>query len=136
MSYQILLLVCSVIKNPIINVLDNLLEKEEFLACMIADHNLNYIIPTSEKSNPIVKENISDLKRNMNNIFKIIDSYSKLKLEKMKWTFTDYDAWFYIFPDFQSTLIAIVPTLSNEGLIEVELEKARLKILEINKKNR
>jgi len=43
----------------------------------------------------------------------------------------DYEALFYIFPDTENALVAIVPALSNKGLIEVEIENARRKILKI-----
>jgi hypothetical protein len=38
---------------------------------------------------------------------------------------------FYIFPDTENALVAIIPALSNKGLIEVEMENTRREILKI-----
>lgn len=121
-------------KEEITQVLDNLLEHEQFLGCMIANRDMSYIMPTSEKHDVGANKMMNDFKQKQDLIFKMIDCYSEVKLKEMKWSFKDCEAWFYVFPDFQSTLVAVVPKLSNEGLIEVELEKARKKILDINKK--
>ena len=43
----------------------------------------------------------------------------------------DFETLFYIFPDTENALVAIVPALANKGLIEVELENARREILKI-----
>jgi len=40
---------------------------------------------------------------------------------------------FYVFPDTENALVAIVPALANKGLLEVELENARREILKIMK---
>jgi len=103
------------------------------LGCMVIDRNMNFIMPTSKKFDVGVNKVTDDLKRTCNNIFKMIDSYSKVKLKEMKWTFKDCKVWFYVFPDFQSTLVAIIPQHSNEKLLESKLEKARQKILKIIK---
>ena len=38
---------------------------------------------------------------------------------------------FYIFPDTENALVAMVPALSNRGLIEVEMENTRREILKL-----
>ena len=38
---------------------------------------------------------------------------------------------FYIFPDTENALVAIIPALANKGLIEVEMENARREILKL-----
>jgi hypothetical protein len=43
----------------------------------------------------------------------------------------DYEALFFVFPDTENALVAIVPALANKGLIEVEMENARREILKI-----
>jgi len=118
-------------KEAIANVLNDLLKNKEVLACMVVDRNMNFIMPTSEKFDVGANKVMDDFKRTSNNIFKMIDSYSEVKLKQMKWTLKDCDVWFYVFPDFQSTLMAIVTQSSNEELIKVKLEKVRQKILKI-----
>ena len=120
-------------KEAISNALNDLLKHEEFLACMVANQDMSYIMPTTDKNDVGANKMLDDFKQKPNNIFKMINGYSEAKLKQMKWTLKDCEAWFYVIPDFQSILISIVPKLSNEGLIEVELEKARQKILEIYK---
>ena len=118
-------------KESIANVLNDLLKNKEVLGCMIVDRNMNFIMPTSEKFDVGANKVMDDFKRTSNNIFKMIDCYSEVKLKQMKWTLKDCDVWFYVFPDFQSTLMAIVTQSSNEELIKVKLEKVRQKILKI-----
>ena len=120
-------------KEDIADILDNLLKHEEFLACMVINRDKDYITPTHEKNDIGIKKIINDLKQITDGIFKIVDCYSEVKLKQMKWRFTNFDIRFRVFPDFYNILIAVVPKLSNEGLIEVELEKAYRKILETNK---
>jgi hypothetical protein len=43
----------------------------------------------------------------------------------------DYEVLFYVFPDTENALVAIVPALANKGLLEVEMENARREILKI-----
>jgi len=43
----------------------------------------------------------------------------------------DYEVLFYVLPDTENALVAIVPALANKGLIEVEMERARQKIQKI-----
>jgi hypothetical protein len=52
----------------------------------------------------------------------------------MEFRLQDYEALFYIFPDTENALVAIVPALANKGLIEVEIENARREIIEIMNK--
>jgi hypothetical protein len=120
-------------KEAIANVLNNLLKNKEVLGCMVVDRNMNYVMPTAEKFDVGVNKVMGDVKRTCGNVFKMIDSYSKVKLKEMKWTFKDCEVWFYVFPDFQSTLVAIIPQFSDEELLESKLEKARQKILKIIK---
>lgn len=110
-------------KEAIANVLNNLLKNKEVLGCMVIDRNMNFIMPTSKKLDVGVNKVTNDLKRTCDNIFKMIDSYSKVKLKEMKWTFKDCKVWFYVLPDFQSTLVAITPQYPNEELLKSKLEK-------------
>jgi hypothetical protein len=43
----------------------------------------------------------------------------------------DYEILFYVLPDTENALVAIVPGLANKGLIAVNMENARRKIQKI-----
>ena len=53
----------------------------------------------------------------------------------MEFRMQAYEALFYIFPDTENALVAIIPALANKGLIAVEMENARREILKIMKEN-
>ena len=52
-------------------------------------------------------------------------------LGEMEFRLQDYEVLFYVFPDTESALVAIVPALANKGLLEVEMENARREILKV-----
>jgi hypothetical protein len=53
----------------------------------------------------------------------------------MEFRLQNYEVLFFVFPDTENALVAIIPALANKGLIAVEMENARREILEImNKK--
>jgi hypothetical protein len=49
----------------------------------------------------------------------------------MEFRLQDYEVLFYIFPDTENALVAIIPALANKGLLDVELENSRREILKI-----
>jgi hypothetical protein len=67
----------------------------------------------------------------MDDVFGVIREYSQAGLGEIEFRLQDYEAMFYIFPDTENALVAIIPALANKGLIEVELENARREILKI-----
>jgi predicted regulator of Ras-like GTPase activity (Roadblock/LC7/MglB family) len=87
--------------DPIAKVLDDLLKLDDILACMVARQNMISVMPSDDN-----------------------DSF---KPDQMQ----DYEALFFVFPDTENALVAIVPALANKGLIEVEMENARREILKI-----
>ena len=64
-------------------------------------------------------------------VFSVIREYSQAGLTEMEFQMQDYEALFFVFPDTENALVAIVPALANKGLIEVEMENARREILKI-----
>jgi hypothetical protein len=52
----------------------------------------------------------------------------------MEFRMQNYEAVFFVFPDTENALVAIIPALSNKGLIEVEMENARREILRLMEK--
>jgi hypothetical protein len=67
----------------------------------------------------------------MDDVFGVIGAYSQIGLGEMEFRLQDYEVLFYVFPDTENALVAIVPALANKGLLEVEMENARREILKI-----
>jgi predicted regulator of Ras-like GTPase activity (Roadblock/LC7/MglB family) len=64
-------------------------------------------------------------------VFGVIGAYSQIGLGEMEFRLQDHEVLFYVFPDTENALVAIVPALANKGLLEVEMENARREILKI-----
>ena len=118
-------------EDPILDVLNDLLNYDEILACMVARHNMISVMPDQSRFKPEVMQIWDIIKRAMDDVFGVIREYSQAGLGEIEFRLQDYEALFYIFPDTENALVAIVPALSNKGLIEVEIENARRKILKI-----
>ena len=117
--------------DPIAFVLEDLLKLEDVLGCMVARQNMISVMPDQSKFDPHVMELWDIIKRAMDNVFGVIREYSQAGLGEMEFRLQDYEVLFYIFPDTENALVAIVPALSNKGLIEVELENTRREILKL-----
>jgi len=119
--------------DPIAKVLDDLLKLDDILACMVARQSMISVMPTDENNSfkPEINDVWDIIHRAMDDVFNVIREYSQVGLAEMEFRMHDYEALFYIFPDTENALVAIVPALANKGLIEVELENARRDILKI-----
>ena len=125
------------IDDPILDVLDDLLNYDEILACMVARQNMISVMPDQERFDPKVMEIWDIIKRAMDYVFTVIREYSQAGLSEIEFRLQDYEVLFYVFPDTENALVTIVPALSNKGLIEIEMENARRDILNIiNKKEK
>lgn len=120
-------------EDPISRVLDDLLKLDDIFACMVARRNMISVMPTAEEFKPEVNQIWDIIKRAMDDVFGVIQEYSQAGLGEMEFRLQDYEALFYIFPDTENALVAIIPALANKGLIEVEMENARREILQIMK---
>ena len=117
--------------DPILDVLNDLLNYEEILACMVARQNMISVMPDQSRFDPKVMEIWDIIKRAMNDVFAVIREYSQAGLGEIEFRLQDYEVLFYVFPDTENALVVIVPALSNKGLIEIEMENARREILKI-----
>jgi hypothetical protein len=117
--------------DPIADVLDDLLKLDDILACMVARRNMISVMPSGEGFKPEVNQIWDIIHRAMNDVFGVIGDYSQTGLGEMEFRLQDYEVLFYVFPDTENALVAIVPALANKGLLEVELENARRDILRI-----
>ncbi len=110
---------------------EDLLRLEDIHACMVARKNLEGIVPISENFKREILDIWDVLQNTMNEFFKIIEHYSKYGLDKVYFELGKYDVMFFILPGSDTALVAIVPALANRGLLEVEMENARRRIIEI-----
>ena len=115
--------------DPILDVLNDLLNYDEILACMVARQNMISVMPDQSRFDPHVMEIWDIIKRAMDDVFVVIREYSQAGLGEIEFRLQDYEALFFIFPDTENALVAIIPALSNKGLIEIEMENARREIL-------
>ena len=117
--------------DPIAEVLDDLLKLDDVLACMVARCNMISVMPDNDRFKGDVMQIWDIIHRAMDDVFGVIREYSQAGLGEIDFRLQDYEVLFYVFPDTENALVAIVPALANKGLIEVEMENARRKILEI-----
>lgn len=117
--------------DPILDVLNDLLNYDEIFSCMVARHNMISVMPDQERFDSQVMEIWDIIKLAMDDIFVVIREYSQAGLGEIELRLQDYVVLFFVFPDTENALVTIIPALSNKGLIEVEMENARQKILKI-----
>jgi hypothetical protein len=117
--------------DPIAMVLDDLLRLDDILACMVARRNMISVMPSGEGFKPEVNQIWDSIHRAMDDVFGVISAYSQIGLGEMEFRLQDHEVLFYVFPDTENALVAIVPALANKGLLEVEIENARREILKI-----
>jgi hypothetical protein len=116
--------------DPIARVLDDLLRLDDILACMVARRNMISVMPSGEGFKPEVNNIWDNIHRAMDDVFGVIGAYSQIGLGEMEFRLQDYEVLFYVFPDTETALVAIIPALANKGLLEVEMENARRAILQ------
>ena len=119
--------------DPIANVLDDLLRLDDILACMVARQNMISVMPSDDTNSfkQEIYETWDIIKRAMDDVFNVIREYSQAGLSVMEFRSHDYEALFFVFPDTENALVAIIPSLANKGLIEVEMENSRRSIVSI-----
>lgn len=117
--------------DPIEKVLNDLMNFNEILACMVARSNMISVMPDQNRFDTSVLQLWDLIKRAMDDVFGVIKDYSIAGLTEIEFRLQDFETLFYIFPDTENALVAIIPALSNKGLIEIEMENARRKILDV-----
>jgi hypothetical protein len=117
--------------DPIAYVLEDLLKLDDILACMVARQNMISVMPDQSKFDPQAMELWDIIKRAMDDVFGVIREYSQAGLGEMEFRLQNYEVLFYIFPDTENALVAIITSLANKGLIEVEMENARRDIISL-----
>lgn len=95
--------------DPIEQVLDDLMRLDDILACMVARRNMISVMPSSEGFKPEINEIWDVIKRAMDEVFTVIGQYSGAGLTEMEFRLQDNEVLFYVFPDTENALVAIVP---------------------------
>jgi len=124
--------------DPIALVLDDLLKFDDILACMVARQNMISVLPSmgTDGFKSEIYETWDIIHRAMDDVFTVIREYSQTGLREMEFRMEQYVALFYVFPDTENALVAIIPSLANKGLLEVEMENARRDILRLMEEER
>ena len=117
--------------DPLLNVLENLLKLDDIYACMIARRNMVSVMPDTSEFNQKIMDVWDIVSSAMQNVFAVIEEYSSVGLDVMEFRLENYSVLFFVIPDTDNALVAIIPSLANKGLIEVEMENARREIVDI-----
>jgi len=119
-------------EDQILQVLaEDLQPLEDIHACMVVRKNLEGIFPVKEAFKSEILDIWEILKKTMDELFDVIAHFSKFGLDKVYFELGKFDVMFFILPSTDTALVAVVPALANRGLLEVELENARRKIIAI-----
>ncbi|HEX17410.1 MAG: hypothetical protein DRN00_01625 [Thermoplasmata archaeon] len=119
--------------DPILEVLEDLLKLDDIYACMVARKNMVSVIPDTSKFNPKIMDVWDIVSLAMKSVFAVIEEYSSVGLDVMEFRLKNHSVLFFVIPETDNALVAIIPALANKGLIEVEMENARRRIVEILK---
>jgi hypothetical protein len=117
--------------DPIELVLTDLLKLDDIFACMVARHNMISVMPDQNLFDPQVMELWDIIKRAMDDVFVVIREYSQAGLGEIEFRLQNYEVLFYILPDTENALVAIIPSLANKGLMQVEMENSRREIIKL-----
>lgn len=119
------------IKDEVQNVLEGLLNYEDIYACMLIQKGMEGITPPREKFKGNIAQIWEILQKTIDDVFYIIQQYMDYNLGEINFRMMDYEVLFYVLPHSTTALVVIVPSLSNKGIIEIALESARNKIIDI-----
>jgi len=117
--------------DPILEVLEDLLRLDDIYACMVARKNMVSVMPDTSKFNPKIMDVWDIVSVAMKNVFTVIEEYASVGLDVMEFRLKNHSVLFFVIPNTDNALVAIIPSLANKGLIEVEMENARRRIVEI-----
>jgi len=115
-------------KEDALVVLNDLLRLDDVLACMLARKDLGGVVPDKMKLKDTSFWNI--VKESTGQVFPIIEKFYLYKVERINLELGEY---MIIFAPVTQTysLMVIIPSLANMGLIDVEIENTKRKIKEI-----
>ncbi|MEM2918272.1 MAG: hypothetical protein QXY62_02085 [Candidatus Altiarchaeota archaeon] len=114
---------------------EDLLRFEDIYACAVSAKHLGEGIgPFTKPEHESELRSIWDsLEKTTDEFFRIIENYSNYGLGEVYFRLQEYEVMFFVLPETDTALVAIIPALANKGLLEVAMEKARRKIIKIMK---
>lgn len=118
-------------ENQILEILEDMLKFEDIYACMLVRKGMQGIVPNTNRFRKEVMSIWNILGETMDEFFDVIQHYSKHNLGEVNFRLMDYEVMFFILPWSDTALVAICPALANKGLLEVEMENGRRKIIGI-----
>jgi len=114
--------------EEIIVVLEDLLRLEDVQACLLTGRQTGTITPKSTKlRNLVLWKLIMD---SSHKLFPIIEDFYVYGLKRLYFELGEYEV-IMSFMDQFTALIAVIPSLVNRGLVEVEIESSKKAIKEI-----
>ena len=124
------------VEDEILKVLkEDLMPLEDIRACVVARKGMQGIIPFTDEFKAEIKEVWNDMEKAMDFFFNFMQEFKDKGADKLYLEMQNWDVIYFILPGTDSALIVIVPALCNRGLLEVEVENARRRILKVLEKN-
>jgi len=118
-------------RNEVLEVLNDLLRMEDVLACMLAKKGLDGIVPKTMK---VKNVNLwSLISRTTSTIFDLIDKFYDYGLDRLYFELGEYTVVIATI-DRTFSLVVVIPSLANMGLLDVEIENSKRKIKDIIKR--
>lgn len=115
-------------KESIMEELQSLLRLDDVLACMLAKKGLEGLLPQGIKIKNVELWQL--LKETTDKTFDIIEKFFGYGLDRMVFELGDYTVIIApLNPDF--SLLVVIPSLANMGLLDVEIENTKRKIKSI-----
>lgn len=115
-------------REQIVNVLEDLLKLEDVKACLVAKKGLEGITPEKNEIDDIDLWKL--IKQATDDFFKIVKKFYDYGLSSIYFEIEDYEVNITVL-DEDTTLVVIFPTLTNKGLLEVEIENTRRELMDI-----
>jgi len=110
---------------------EDLMRLDDVCGCIVAGKDFEEISSIKEEHKGKLGEIQSTLRETIEPISRITDEFSEQNPVSWYFGLADYGVTFSILPN-DAFLIIIAPALANRGLLEVEIEKARRKIMELS----
>jgi predicted regulator of Ras-like GTPase activity (Roadblock/LC7/MglB family) len=119
-------------REEVLTILEDLLRMDDVLACMVAKRGLEGIFPKG------IKIKNADLWRLIHQtteqIFQLVDNFYDYGLERLYFELGDYTI--IIAPVSRTfSLVVVIPSLANMGLLDVEIENTKRKIVKLSNKS-
>jgi len=110
---------------------EDLMRLEDVCGCIVTGKDFEEITSIKEEHKGKLGEIQNIIERTIESISGITNQFSECNPVSWRFGLTEYEVIFSILPN-DAFLITIAPALANRGLLEVEIEKARRRIMELS----